>query len=83
MKAIFSFAALLIVLAVVAVNVRNELRATQPRAPAPANAASEPASAPFGGASSPSVAQFQQELDKTLRNAAVQRAAADSDAESR
>ncbi len=78
MKAIFSFASLLIVLAVVAVTVRNELRATRQLLPEPAGAASDTASAsaPFGGSSSPSVSQFQRELDKTMRSAADRAASA-------
>jgi hypothetical protein len=43
-------------------------------APGPASGAS----APFGGTSSPSVAQFQRELDKTMREV-NQRAARSGD----
>lgn len=79
MKALFSFASVLIVLAIVAVTVRTELRATQAAvAPAPASAASDAqgASAPFGGSSSPTLAQFRQELDKTMQTAADRAASA-------
>ena len=81
MKAMFSLVGLLVVLAIVGINVRNHLRAVRQLAPAPASA--EAASAPFGGASSPSVAQFQQELDKQMRNASERAAGAGSGADMR
>ena len=83
MKGVFSLLALVIVLAIIGINVRNELRA-QKALVVPAAAASGAASEPFGGTSSPSVAQFQAELDKAVRNSADQSAnraeAAESDA---
>jgi hypothetical protein len=81
MKALISFASLLIVLAVVAVSVRNELRATKKFLPAAASGASDAASLPFGGTSSPTVSQFQHELDKTMQQAADRAAQAGSAAE--
>jgi len=74
MRALLTVASLLIVLAVVAVTVRGQLRADKRFLPAAA-AASGASSAPFGGSSSPSVAQFQRELDKTLSEAASHREA--------
>ena len=76
--------ALVIVLAIVGINVRNELHAQKALLPAPADAASA-ASAPFGGTSSPGVAQFQQELNKAMRNDVDSTAAraSEADAESR
>jgi hypothetical protein len=74
MRALLTFASLLIVLAVIAVSVRSQLRADKRFLPAAA-AASGASSAPFGGSSSPSVAQFQRELDKTLSEAASHREA--------
>ncbi|HEX7640001.1 MAG TPA: hypothetical protein VF457_16510 [Burkholderiaceae bacterium] len=66
MRAALSLVGLLVVLLIIAVNVRHQLQATRAAMPAPA---ASTASAPFGGSSSPSVAQFQQELDKTMRQA--------------
>jgi hypothetical protein len=76
-RGIFSLVALVVVLAIVAVNVRNELHAQKALLPAAAGAAS----APFGGTSSPSVAQFQQELNKALQNSADSNGARASDAD--
>ena len=76
MRALLTFGSLLIVLAVVALSVKSQLQANKrflASAPAPAPAASGAASAPFEGSSSPSVAQFQRELDKTLRETARHR----------
>jgi hypothetical protein len=81
MKAMFSLVGLLVVLAIVGINMRNHLRAVRQLAPAPAGA--EAASAPFGGTSSPSVAQFQQELDKQMRSASDRAASAASEADLR
>jgi hypothetical protein len=64
-----TFASLLIVLAVVALSVRGQLQASKRFLPAPA-AASDASPAPFGGSSSPSVAQYQRELDKAMKAAA-------------
>jgi hypothetical protein len=76
MRAVFGLVALLIVLAVVGISIRNELRATSKFLPGSAAAASNASSAPFGGTSSPTVSQFQQELDKTMRGAADRAASA-------
>jgi hypothetical protein len=65
MRLLFSLLGLVFVVAIIGVNVRNSLRATRLAMPAPGPASG--ASAPFGGTSSPSVAQFQRELDKTMR----------------
>lgn len=78
MKVMFSVLGMLVVLAIVLVNVRNQLHAAKLDAPA---AAASSASAPFGGTSSPSVAQFQQELDKQMRNAADRAASAGGEAD--
>ena len=72
MRALLTFGSLLIVLAVVALSVKSQLQANK-RFLASAPAASGAASAPFEGSSSPSVAQFQRELDKTLRETARHR----------
>ncbi len=74
MRALLTVSSLLIVLAVVAVTVRSQLRADKRLPPATA-AASDASSAPWVGSSSPSVAQFQHELDKTLSQAASHREA--------
>lgn len=79
LKAILGFVSLLVVLAIVAVNARNQLRAVRP--PAPASAPADAASAPFGGTSSPSVAQFRRELDKTMRESAERAASAGAEAD--
>jgi len=81
MRAFFSIASLLIVLGVILVAVKHQLRASQAYLPsheAPVGAASEP----FGGASQPSVAQFQRELDRTLKEGVAARASAAEAAES-
>ncbi|HEY9026867.1 MAG TPA: hypothetical protein VIP05_21420 [Burkholderiaceae bacterium] len=77
----FSIAALLLVLAIVAINVRNQLHAARQLAPRAAASSSQAASAPFGGTSSPSVAQFQQELDKQMKAAAERAASAGAEAD--
>jgi hypothetical protein len=77
----FSVVGLLVVLAIVALNVRNQLRATRQLAPGAASA--DAASAPFGGTSSPSVAQFQRELDKQMRAASERAAGPASEADLR
>ena len=66
MRSLLTFGSLLIVLAIIALLVSNQLRANK-RLLVAAPAASDAASAPFGGSSSPSVAQFQSELDKVLK----------------
>jgi hypothetical protein len=78
-RAIFGLVGLLVVLAIVGINVRNELHAQKALLVAPAGAAG--ASAPFGGTSSPSVAQFQQELNKAMRGSADAAAARASEAD--
>ncbi len=80
MRGIFSLVALVVVLAIVGINVRNELHA-QRGLIEPAAVAPGAASAPFGGTSSPSVAQFQQELNKAMQNGADANAARASDAD--
>ena len=66
MRAFLSIASLLIVLAVVAISMRSQLQAGKRYLPSAA-AASDASSAPFGGSSSPSVAQFQHELDQAMK----------------
>ncbi len=73
MRAMLTFGSLLIVLAVIGVSVRSQLRANQRYLPS-AQAASAASSAPFGGNASPNPAQFQAELEKTLRQGAAHRA---------
>jgi hypothetical protein len=74
MRGLFAGVGLLVVLAAVALSARNALHANQRFLPAAA--ASGAASAPFGGGNSPGVAQFQQELDKTMRAEAARAASA-------
>ena len=81
MRVMFSVLGMLVVLAIVLINVRNQLHAAKLDARASADASSAAASAPFGGTSSPSVAQFQQELDKQMRNAADRAASAGGEAD--
>ena len=81
MRGLFSVVALLVVLAIVGINVRNELHAQKALLPAAAGSASASASSPFGGSSSPNVAQFQQELNKAMQNGADSNAARASDAD--
>ena len=80
MKALFSIIGILLVLAIVGLNVRNQLRATRQQL-APASTSASAASAPFGGTSSPNVAQFQQELDKQMRAASERAASAGTEAD--
>jgi hypothetical protein len=68
MRALLTFGSLLIVLAVIALSVRSQLQASKRFLP-PA-AASDASSAPFGGSSSPSVAQYQRELDQAMKASA-------------
>ena len=74
MRALLTFGSLLVVLAVIGLSVKSQLQASKRYLPAAA-AASGAASAPFGGNSSPSVAQFQQELNKALNEGARHREA--------
>jgi hypothetical protein len=66
MRAVLTFASLLIVLAVVALSMRSQLQADKRFLPSPA-AAADASSAPFGGSGSPTVAQYQRELDKAMK----------------
>ncbi len=72
MRALLTFGSLLIVLAAIALSARSQLQANKRFLPAAASAASpaEASSAPFGGAAQPTPAQFQRELEKTLREGA-------------
>jgi len=68
MRSLLTFGSLLIVLAVIALSVRSQLQANKrflPAAPA-----SDASSAPFGGSNSPTVSQYQRELDKAMKAAA-------------
>jgi hypothetical protein len=69
MRAMLTFGSLLIVLAVIALSARNQLRADQRFLPA-ASAASDASSAPFGGRNSTSVSAYQRELDKAMKASA-------------
>jgi hypothetical protein len=69
MRALLTVGSLLIVLAVVMLSVRSQLQANRRFLPS-ANAASDAASAPFGGSGTPTPAQFQHELEKTLSEGA-------------
>jgi hypothetical protein len=69
MRAMLTYGSLLIVLAIVALLASNQLRANK-RLLSTAPAASDASSAPFGGSSSPTVAQYQRELDKAMKAAA-------------
>jgi len=66
-RALLTFGGLLIVLAVIALSARTQLQADKRFLPA-----AGAASAPFGGSSQPTPAQFQRELEKTLREGAQQ-----------
>ena len=68
MRAMLTFGSLLIVLGVIALTVRNQLQASKRFLPS-ASAASDASSAPFGGSSSPTVSQYQRELDKAMKAA--------------
>jgi len=81
MRAFFSIASLLIVLGVIAVAVKHQLRASQQFLPSANAPSASAASEPFGGASRPNVAQFQRELDRTLKEGMATRASASEDAE--
>jgi hypothetical protein len=78
MRAIFSIASLVIVLCVIAITVQHQLRASRQFVPSsvPAEAA-----AAFGGASQPDAAQYQRELERTLKEGAARRATATDAAE--
>jgi hypothetical protein len=78
-RAAFGILGLLVVLAIVGISLRNNLRAAKAVMPVPA--ASSASSEPFGGASSPSVAQFQQELDRQMKAASERAASAGGEAD--
>jgi hypothetical protein len=78
MRAIFSIASLVIVLCVIAVSVQHQLHASRQFLP---SAEAAGASAPFGGASQPNVAQYQRELERTLKEGAAKRATSTDAAE--
>ncbi len=65
-----SLVLLLIVLACIGLTVRSQLQASKRFLPSAAAASS----APFGGASSPTVSEYQRELDKAMK-AGMQRTA--------
>ena len=69
MRAMLTYGSLLIVLAIVALLAGNQLRANK-RLLSTAPAVSDASSAPFGGSSSPTVAQYQRELDKAMKASA-------------
>jgi hypothetical protein len=75
MRAIFSIASLVIVLCIIAITVQHQLRASRQIAP---SAVPAEAAAAFGGASQPTAAQYQRELERTLKNGSAQRAATDA-----
>ena len=81
MRAVFTFASLLVVLGIVVVTVRHQLQASRQLLPAGNAPAAAGASAPFGGASQPSVAQYQRELDRALQAGVAGRASAAEAAE--
>jgi hypothetical protein len=75
MRALFSIASLVIVLCIVMIAVQHQLRAARPFLPT-GTAAAAGSSAPFGGASQPSVAQYQREVNRVLNEGAAARASA-------
>ena len=68
MRAMLTFGSLLIVLAVVALSMRNQLRADKRFLPSAA--ASGAASTPFDGTPRQAVSQYQRELDQAMKAAA-------------
>ncbi len=81
MRAIFSVAGLLLVLAVVAVLARNSLSSVQRGAPSAASAGALSASAVSASASAPLPQQITQELEGVVEQSGQQRARALDDAE--
>lgn len=79
MRATLGVLGLVVVLAIVGINVRNQLHAAKQLVPAPVAASA--ASGPFGGTSSPSVAQFQQELNRQMQAASERAASAGGEAD--
>ena len=64
MRAMLTFGSLLIVLAVIAVSVRNELRASKARLP---SAAASAASGPFVGTPQNQVSQYQKAVEQAMK----------------
>jgi hypothetical protein len=81
MRAIFSFASILIVLGIVVVAVKHQLEASRQGLPAGSASTMTGPSAPFGGTSQPSVAQYQRELDRAIQEGVAARASAADAAE--
>jgi hypothetical protein len=69
MRALLTFGSLLIVLGVIALTLRAQLQAGKRFLPS-ASAASDASSAPFGGGNSPTVSQYQRELDRAMKASA-------------
>ena len=80
MRGLLTFASLLVVLGIVVVSVKHQLQASRQLLPGGAPTAAG-ASAPYGGASQPSVAQYQRELDRALQAGVAERASAAEAAE--
>jgi len=80
-RAVFTFASLLFVLLIVVVAVKHQLQASRQLLPGANTPAAAGASAPFGGASQPSVAQYQRELDHALKQGMAGRASSSEEAE--
>jgi len=78
---VFTFASLLIVLGIIVVAVKHQLQASRQLLPGAGAPAAAGASAPFGGASRPNVAQYQRELDRALQEGTAGRASAADAAE--
>jgi len=68
MRAMLTFASLLIVLAIIAVSVRNQLNASKRFVPAAA--ASDAASGALTGSPQNQVTQYQRQLDAAMKAAA-------------
>ncbi len=64
MRAMLTFGSLLIVLAVIAVSVRNQLRASQGLMP---SAAASAASGPFTGTPRNQVSQYQKAVEQAMK----------------
>jgi hypothetical protein len=80
MRAVFSIVSLVVVVAVIAIAAKHQLAASRQLRATPESSAAD-AAAPFGGASQPTPAQFQRELERTLREGAEKRASAAEAAE--
>ena len=68
MRALLTFGSLLIVLAVIALSVRNQLQASKRFMPS--TTASGAASGPLVGTPANQVSQYQRELDKAMKASA-------------